>query len=65
MLSPKQSMVCFMILQGRNSREIASALNISLRTLEEHKADIYFRTGTSNIVGLMRKAFGSVSIILE
>lgn len=64
-LSPRQSQVCAKLIQGLSVKQIAYELNMSHKTVEEHKTAIYMRTNTANIVGLMRKAFGPALIVLE
>lgn len=59
-LSPREVQVMALLVQGLPHRQIASALGISPRTVEVHKARILQKTGAANIVELVhRHATGS------
>jgi two-component system nitrate/nitrite response regulator NarL len=53
-LTKKQQQILLLIYEELNSREIAARLNISVRTVETHRKNIYRKTGISNMVGLIK-----------
>jgi DNA-binding NarL/FixJ family response regulator len=54
-LSKKESAIVKFIIAGDNSREIAEKLNISIRTVDNHRANMMKRLGVKNAVELVRK----------
>ena len=53
-LTKKQREILTLIYAEKSNREIAEALEISVRTVETHRKNIYKKTGTSGIVGLIK-----------
>ena len=53
-LTRKQKQVLNLIYEELSNREIADKLDISIRTVETHRKNIYRKTGTSGIVGLIK-----------
>lgn len=53
-LTRKQKQVLSLIYEELSNREIAYKLDISIRTVETHRKNIYRKTGTSGIVGLIK-----------
>lgn len=53
-LTKKQQQILALIYQELNNREIAERLEISVRTVETHRKNIYRKTGSSGIVGLIK-----------
>jgi len=53
-LTRKQKQVLSLIYEELSNREIASKLDISIRTVETHRKNIYRKTGTNGIVGLIK-----------
>ncbi len=53
-LTRKQKQVLSLIYDELSNREIASKLDISIRTVETHRKNIYRKTGTTGIVGLIK-----------
>lgn len=53
-LTKKQREILGLIYAELSNREIADKLEISIRTVETHRKNIYKKTGTSGIVGLIK-----------
>ncbi|MFC6998109.1 response regulator [Rufibacter roseus] len=55
-LSKKEKAVLVHLIEGNSSREIAEKLNLSTRTVDNHRANMMRRLGVKNAVELVRKA---------
>ncbi|MDQ4141346.1 MAG: response regulator transcription factor [Bacteroidota bacterium] len=55
-LSKQEKAVLKFIVEGANSREIAEKLNLSVRTVDNHRASMMKRLKVKNAVELVRKA---------
>ncbi len=55
-LTKKQRQILSLIFNEYSNRQIADTLQISIRTVETHRKNIYRKTGTSGIVGLIKYA---------
>ena len=55
-LTPRQRDVMERVLAGQPSKNIAADLNISQRTVENHRAAIMKRTGSKSLPALARLA---------
>lgn len=53
-LTPRERQVLDLIVTGQHNRNIAPALDISVRTVEVHKARIMSKLGVDNIADLVR-----------
>lgn len=53
-LSKKEIMILKHIMNGSNSREIAEILNLSFRTVDNHRAHIMKKTNTKNVAELVK-----------
>lgn len=53
-LTKKQREILGLIYAELSNREIADKLDISIRTVETHRKNIYKKTGTSGIVSLIK-----------
>jgi two-component system response regulator FixJ len=53
-LSPRESEVMELIVKGRNQKQIAMDLNISLQTAAKHRAKVLSKLGVANDVELTR-----------
>ncbi len=53
-LTPRQQQIMALVLAGHPSKNIAADLNISQRTVENHRAAIMQRTGAVSIPALVR-----------
>ena len=57
-LTPRQREVMMLVLEGQPSKNIAADLNISQRTVENHRAAIMRRTGAASLPALVRLSLG-------
>ena len=57
-LTPRQQQVMALVLQGHPNKNIAADLNISQRTVENHRAAIMRRTGAASLPALVRLSLG-------
>ncbi|MDX2188919.1 MAG: response regulator transcription factor [Bacteroidota bacterium] len=55
-ISKKELVVLKQIVNGKNSREIAEILNLSIRTVDNHRARIMKKTAVKNAVELVKLA---------
>jgi DNA-binding NarL/FixJ family response regulator len=55
-LTPRQREILQLIAEGKSSKEIASILDISLKTVETHRAQIMSRLEIRDVAGLVRYA---------
>lgn len=55
-LTPRQREILQLIAEGESAREIASRLNISVKTVEAHRAQLMHRLGIHDVPGLVRHA---------
>ncbi|MFN3528680.1 MAG: response regulator transcription factor [Bacteroidia bacterium] len=62
-LTKKQREILTLIYEEKSNRQIADALEISIRTVETHRKNIYKKTGTNGIVGLIK--FGLANKLIE
>ena len=60
-LSPREREVLDLILAGRQTREIADALFISIKTVEFHRSRIHAKLGVRSLAGLFNWCLGSGS----
>lgn len=56
-LTPRQHEIMNLVLAGKPSKNIATDLGISRRTVENHRAAIMLKTGSKSIPALARLAF--------
>ena len=55
-LTPRQIEVLTLIAHGSSTREVASALNIAVKTVETHRAQLMERLNIHDVAGLVRYA---------
>jgi DNA-binding NarL/FixJ family response regulator len=55
-LSPRQREILKLVADGRSTKEIASHLNISVKTVETHRAQLMERLNIHDVAGLVRFA---------
>jgi len=55
-LTPRQMEVLTLIAHGSSTREVAGALNISVKTVETHRAQLMERLNIHDVAGLVRYA---------
>jgi DNA-binding NarL/FixJ family response regulator len=53
-LSPREIEVAKLVSQGLSSKEVASQLNLSVRTVEKHRANIMDKLGVREVASLVR-----------
>ncbi len=58
-LTPRQKEIMDLVLAGHPSKNIAADLNISQRTVENHRASIMKKTGAKSLPALARLALGA------
>jgi len=58
-LTPRQTQIVHLVLAGHPSKNTAADLNISQRTVENHRAAIMRRTGATSLPALARMAVGA------
>jgi two-component system CheB/CheR fusion protein len=58
-LTPRQRQIMDLVLAGHPSKNIAADLNISQRTVENHRASIMKRMGTRSLPALARLALAA------
>ena len=56
LLTPRQTEILRMIAAGNNTKEIAYQLEVSIKTVETHRAQIMERLGIRDVAGLVRYA---------
>ena len=55
-LSIRETQILRLIAEGKENREIAQALGISVRTVEAHRARIMLKLDLESVTGLVRYA---------
>jgi DNA-binding NarL/FixJ family response regulator len=55
-LTPRQREVLLLIASGSNTKEIAAELEISVKTVETHRAHLMSQLGIHDVAGLVRYA---------
>jgi DNA-binding CsgD family transcriptional regulator len=56
-LTRREKEVCYYVVRGYSTREIAAALKIGLRTAEDHRSHLLKKYGCRNAVQLVLKVF--------
>ena len=56
LLSPRQREILQLIAEGRSTKEIAQLLEVTVKTVETHRADLMQRLGIRGIASLVRYA---------
>jgi two-component system, NarL family, response regulator NreC len=64
-LTARQRVVIKLIAEGKTSKEIGALLNISIRTVEKHRAEIMKRLNLKNISDVVKYAIRKKYILLE
>lgn len=59
LLTPRQQEVLRLLAEGRSTKEIAFQLELSIKTIETHRAQIMERLGVHDLAGLVRYAVRS------
>jgi len=55
-LTPRQSEILQLVAEGRSTKEIARLLDLSVKTVESHRADLMQRLDIHDLAGLVRYA---------
>jgi len=55
-LTPRQREIVQLIAEGKNTKEIAFLLEVSIKTIEAHRAQLMERLGIHDVAGLVRYA---------
>jgi DNA-binding NarL/FixJ family response regulator len=58
-LTPRQREILQLIAEGKNTKQIALILNVSVKTVESHRAQLMKRLGVQDIASLVRHALRS------
>ena len=64
-LTPRQQQILLLIAEGRSTKEIALALNISVKTVESHRKELTDRLDIHDLAGLIRYAIKAKLIRLD
>jgi two-component system response regulator DctR len=54
LLTARQRQILDLLVGGKTSKEIATSLGVSVRTVEGHRARIYLKTDVSPVAQLIR-----------
>jgi DNA-binding NarL/FixJ family response regulator len=55
-LTSREKEVLFEILKEKSTKEIASSLFLTVKTIESHRSSLFFKFNVKNVSGLVRKA---------
>jgi two-component system response regulator FixJ len=55
-LSERERHILRLAVKGRNNKEIACELDLSYRTVENHRSRIFLKTGVQNLLEMMQKS---------
>jgi DNA-binding NarL/FixJ family response regulator len=64
-LTPRQREILQLIAEGYSTKQMALSLNISVKTVETHRAQLMDRLQIHNIAGLVRYAIRNGLLHLE
>jgi DNA-binding NarL/FixJ family response regulator len=64
-LTPRQQQILLLIAEGRSTKEIALALDISVKTVESHRKQLTDRLDIHDLAGLIRYAIKAKLIRLD
>lgn len=64
-LTQRERQVCQLIAEGLTNNAIANQLNISIKTVEKHRANLMEKLGVQDVTGLIREAIRHGVIFLE
>ncbi|OFZ55026.1 MAG: hypothetical protein A3D92_10395 [Bacteroidetes bacterium RIFCSPHIGHO2_02_FULL_44_7] len=56
MLTEREIEVLRLLCEGMPSKDVATALNLSSRTIENHRRRIYYKLGATNTLSMLREA---------
>ena len=55
-LTPRESEVLRLISQELTTKEIAEKLGVSVSTIESHRRNLFIKTNSQSVVGLVKEA---------
>lgn len=55
-ITAREERVLRLIVEGKTSKEIAETLNISIKTVETHRSNLFAKFGARNVVELVKRA---------
>jgi DNA-binding NarL/FixJ family response regulator len=64
-LSPREREIVQLLAEGRSNKDVATTLNISVKTVETHRANIMLKLNLHSIGDLVRYAIRNNIIIIE
>jgi len=64
-LTSRQREILQLLAEGKNTKEIAAELNLSVKTVETHRSQLMERLGIYNVAGLVRFAIRCGLVALE
>lgn len=64
-LSPREREVLYLMAVGDKNREIAEELSISMKTVEAHRARIFYKLSARNIAECICRAFAAGVLRIE
>ena len=64
-LSPRESQVLQLIAEGRTNSEIAQLLQVAVKTVEKHRANLMAKLKVHDVAGLVRVAIKHGLIFLD
>jgi DNA-binding NarL/FixJ family response regulator len=64
-LTPRQREILILIAEGKSTKQIARGLNISVKTVESHRAQLTERVGIHDVAGLVRLAIRTGLVRME
>jgi DNA-binding NarL/FixJ family response regulator len=64
-LTPRQREILQLLAEGRNTKEIAAALDVSIKTVESHRLQLMERLNIHDVPGLVRYAVRSGLVSAE
>lgn len=56
LLTKREKEILFLIVEEHSSQSIASALNLSLHTIDSHRKNILRKTKSKSLIGLLKFA---------
>src|SRR5690625_5442257 len=55
-LTPREKEVLKLILKEKTTNEIGEKLDVSSKTVEKHRANLFIKFGVKNVVGLVKRS---------
>jgi DNA-binding CsgD family transcriptional regulator len=64
-LTPREREVVYPVAEGKSNKLIAMELGISMRTVEAHRARIFYKMGVRNAVQLARTVYSQPETVVD